>query len=206
MSKKVFNPSERANFCINMHKHKRAIIVHGWSGSSQKDWMPWAKEELEKLGYKVIVPDLPDTDNPKIETWVQSLAQVAGELRRSDILIGHSMGCQTILRFLATLPEGQKVGRVILVAGFGPYLKGLTEEESLIAKPWMETPIDFDLVKTRAGKFIAFFSDNDPFVPLEENKKLFEEKLAAEIIVEPDKGHFNDMSRECPDLLQIFDR
>lgn len=112
----------------------RAIIVHGWTGSSTSDFFPWVKEELEKKGYEVIVPNMPDTDNPKIEKWVPYLAQVINEVQESDILIGHSMGCQTILRFLESLPRGKKIEKVVLVAGFGPYLKGLTQEEQQIAQ------------------------------------------------------------------------
>lgn len=183
---------------------KRVIIVHGWGGSSQGDWMPWAKAELEKMGYQILLPDLPDTDNPKIERWVPYLAQVVGEVRESDILIGHSMGCQTILRFLESLPEGKKVDKAILVAGFGPYLKGLTGEEQQIAQPWLDAPLDLDKVRTKANNFVAIFSDNDPVVPMDENKKIFEENLGAQIFVEHSKGHFNRMPQERPDLLKFF--
>ncbi|QQG43663.1 MAG: alpha/beta fold hydrolase [Candidatus Daviesbacteria bacterium] len=184
---------------------KRGIIVHGWSGSFQKDWLPWAKAELETRGYEVLVPDLPDSDNPKIENWVPYLSRIIGKVNENDILIGHSMGCQTILRFLESLPEGKKVDKIILVAGFGPFLKGLTEQEWQIAKPWINTPLDLDKIKTHANSFTAIFSDNDPFVPLEENKKLFEEKLGAQVFIEHHKGHFNNMPQEQPDaLLNLF--
>ncbi len=183
----------------------RVIIVHGWSGSSQRDFMPWAKKELKKMRYEILVPDLPDTDNPKIETWVPYLAQVIGEVRESDILIGHSMGCQTILRFLESLPSGKKVDKVILVAGFGPYLKGLTKEEQQIAQPWLDASLDLDKVKPHANSFVAIFSDNDPYVPLEENRKVFEEKLGAKIIVEHNMSHFNEGAgiTKLPVLLEI---
>ncbi len=183
---------------------KRIIIVHGWSGSSERDFLPWAKEELEKKDYEVITPNMPDTDYPKIEKWVPYLAKAVGEIRDDDIFIGHSMGSQTILRFLESLPSDQKVGKVILVAGFGSYLKGLTEEEQQIAQPWLDAPLDLDKIRTKADSFIAIFSDNDSFVSLRENKQLFEEKLGAEIFIEHNKGHFNKMPQECPNLLKLF--
>lgn len=182
----------------------RVVIVHGWSGSPEGDFLPWAKEEVEKKGYELIVPNMPDTDHPKIDKWVPYLTQIVGKIRKDDIFIGHSMGCQTILRFLEGLSADKKVGKVILVAGFGPYLKGLTEEEWLIAQPWINTPLDLDKVKTKANNFIAIFSDNDPYVPLEENRKIFEEKLGAEIFIEHNKGHFNQMPQERPNLLKLF--
>ncbi len=39
---------------------KRIIIVHQWSGSPQKDWLPWAKKVLQEKGFKVIIPTMPD--------------------------------------------------------------------------------------------------------------------------------------------------
>ncbi|MBI2017595.1 alpha/beta hydrolase [Candidatus Daviesbacteria bacterium] len=183
---------------------KRVIIVHGWSGSPAKDFFPWLREELEKKGYEVMAPTMPNPDYPKIENWVPYLAKIVGEVRADDVLVGHSMGCQTILRFLEGLPENKKVGKVILVAGFGAYLKGLTEEEQQIAQSWIDSTLNLEEVKTKANSFVAVFSDNDPFVPLEINKKLFEEKLGAKVYIEHNKGHFNEMSHECPDLIKLF--
>ena len=185
---------------------KRAFIIHGWGGYPEKEWRPWLKNELEKRGYQVIVPAMPETDHPKIEAWVPYLSKVVDHPDEETILIGHSMGCQTILHYLETLSENQKVGKVILVAGFGPYLTGLTADEEQIAKPWVETPIDFDKVKTKASEFIAIFSDNDPYVPLEENSRLFKEKLGAKIIVEHNKGHLSgdDGILELPVLLEVI--
>ncbi|MDD5415479.1 MAG: alpha/beta fold hydrolase [Candidatus Daviesbacteria bacterium] len=181
--------------------NKRVIIVHGWGGSSQNGWISWARKKLEKR-YEVLVPDLPDTNYPKIEKWVPYLAQLMSEVRESDILIGHSMGCQTIMRFLQDLPEGQKVGRVILVAGFGSFLKGLTEAEWQVARSWIDTPLDLNKVRDKADSFVAVFSDNDPFVPLEENRKIFETKLGARIIIEKGQGHFN--KNTLPILLDLI--
>ena len=75
------------------------------------------------------------------------------------------------------------MNKVILVA---PWLKltNLENEESWkVAAPWLETPIDFTRVKSKADSFIAIFSDNDPFVPFLENKTMIERLLAPKIVV-----------------------
>lgn len=187
-------------------RNKKIFVVHGWEGGPDKDWMPWAKRELERRGFEVIVPAMPDPDYPKINTWVEHLRKEVGKPDGNTILVGHSIGCQTILRYLETLQEGEKIGRVVLVAGFGQYLTGLTEEEKTVAGPWVETPIDFEKVKARADSFVALFSDNDPFVPPEENSRLFEEKLGAKIIIQKDKGHFkgDEGATELPILLDVL--
>ena len=67
----------------------------------------------------------------------------------------------------------------------------LTAEELGIAKPWLEAPVDWDKVKNKAGKFTAFFSDNDPWVPVSQ-ARFFQEKLEAEVHIEKGKGHFTE--------------
>jgi predicted alpha/beta hydrolase family esterase len=187
---------------------KRVIIVHGWDGGPKGDWIPWIKQELEKRDFTVLAPQMPETARPKIEIWVPCLAEIVGNLREDDVFIGHSIGCQTILRFLERLPNFQKADKVILVAPWGVSLSNLDEnEEEVIAKPWLETPIGFEKVKQHARSFTAIFSDNDPFVPLEENSQVFKEKLRVEIIVEKGKGHFltSDGVSILPALLKIIE-
>lgn len=188
--------------------NKRVIIVHGWEKGPESDWFPWAKKELEKLGYEVSVPEMPDTDAPKIEAWVSKLQEVAGEVDENTILIGHSIGCQTILRFLERLPEGQMVNKVICAGGWFSLTEEAvpTDEEKEIAKPWLETPINFKKVKKMANSFVAIFSDNDPYVPLE-NSEIFKEKLGSEVVIEHHQGHFNEEVgiTELPILLKFIE-
>lgn len=188
---------------------KEVYIIHGWDGSPRNDWMPWARKEMTKLGYEVHIPEMPDTSHPKIETWVPFLKKVIKNPGRKTILIGHSIGCQTILRYLETLDENQKVNKVILVAGWISLtpMATRTEEERKIVKPWFETPIDLKKVKQQAHSFIAIFSDNDPYVPYRENSKIYREKLGAKIILQKGQRHFNEDTRvtKLPILLELLE-
>ena len=95
---------------------KRVFIIHGWGGGPKNDWIPWAILQIIDMGFDVISPQMPDTDNPQIGLWTKKLKELVGQPQKSDILIGHSIGCQTILRFLEKLPDGQKIDKVIMVA------------------------------------------------------------------------------------------
>lgn len=186
---------------------KRAIIVHGWEGHPEEAWFPWLKKELEAKGFSVNVPAMPDTEKPVIEKWVSHLANVVGTPDEDLILIGHSIGCQTIMRYLETLPDDAKVKQVIFVAGwFTLTLEAAEDEEDIeIARPWIETPIDFEKVKKHTDNFTAIFSDDEPYVPIE-NKELFEESLNAKIVMEHGKGHMNDEKdvKELPSILEAI--
>ncbi len=97
---------------------KKVIIVHCWEGNPDYCWYPNTKEELEKRGYEVVVPEMPETNMPKFNKWLQKLKEVIGEPNESLYLVGHSLGCITILKYLESLKENQKIGGAILVAGF----------------------------------------------------------------------------------------
>lgn len=174
---------------------KRVFIIHGWDGFPEEAWFPWLKRELERAGFVVEVPAMPRPDEPTIETWVPKLAAVVDEPDEHTYLVGQSMGCQTIFRYLAGL-EGKKVGGIVLVAGFFELRPLETEEEERILKPWLETPIDFTKVRQATDNITTVFSDNDQWVPLEKNIELFKKNLGDDItiVTEHEKQHFSGSS------------
>lgn len=171
---------------------KRAILVHGWGGYPQEGWLPWLKKELEDQHFAVQVPQLPDTENPHINTWIPALAEVVGTPDAQTFFVGHSMGAEAIARYLETLPEGVTVGGAVFVAGFFKRLTNLWggEKEREIASHWLDTPLDLSKVRQHLPRSVAIFSDNDKWVPLD-NADDFREQLASEIIVEHERGHFS---------------
>lgn len=186
---------------------KKAFIIHGWDGYPEEGWFPWAKTKLQELKYETHIPSMPNPHDPKIEPWVETLTNLVGAPDQSCVFIGHSIGCQTILRYLEALPDGTKVNKVILVA---PWLhlseKALVDERTrAIAAPWIDRPIDLIRVRERAAKFICIFSDDDDWVPLSDGE-IFREMLGAEIIIERGKAHFSgeDDITELPLLLELI--
>jgi len=181
---------------------KRVFIVHGWGGNPGKEWFPWIKKELEGRGYEVSVPEMPNTGEPEVNAWVSHLASVVGEADGDTFFVGHSIGCQAILRYLEKLPDGITVGGAVFVAGWLT-LKNLEEGSVETARPWLETPIDFGKVRSRAKKFAALFSTNDHYVPSVDSRA-FEKKLGASIIVLENRGHFSESegTTEVPEALE----
>ena len=102
---------------MGIYEMKRIFMIHGWDGSTENHWFPWLKKELEKIGFKVIVPKMPDTSSPKINTWVPFLEKSVGIIDNDTFFIGHSIGCQTIMRYLEKLDNKQKIGGIVFVAG-----------------------------------------------------------------------------------------
>ena len=116
-------------------------------------------------------------------------------------LVGHSMGCQTIARYLESLPAGVKIGGAVFVAGFFKHLTGLEDDPAVqeTDQHWLTAPLDFDKVKSHLGKSVAIFSETDPYVPLD-NQEDFENKLGSKIIVVKGPGHFSGGLDNCTEL------
>jgi uncharacterized protein len=184
---------------------KRVILVHGWEGSPKSDWFPWMKQALLKKGVDVVVPEMPDSVAPKINAWVFKLAEVVGKVDENTYFVGHSIGCQTILRYFETLDSSVKAGGVLLVAPWVTLIEDDSwygPDEKRIAKPWIETPINWQKVK-QYSKFTLLYSTNDPCVPLSDSK-IFKPKLGAKLITVDGLYHF-DGDQGITELPVAFD-
>lgn len=185
---------------------KKCIIVHGWSGIAGAGWQGWLKGELEKKGWEAVCPQMPNTDTPVIEAWVAKLHEVVGEPDENIYFVGHSIGCQTIIRYLETIDT--KIGGVVFVAPFLTEITNLLDsrraEENKeivegIAHAWQVAPINYTKVNNVINKNTAIFSDNDNHVKLE-NVKIFEERLNSITIVLHEQGHFSPIANNCLEL------
>lgn len=171
---------------------KRVFIVHGWSDTPQGSWFPWLKQELVKRGYEVHVPAMPDSDHPAIDTWVPFLRHAVSQADAHTYFVGHSIGCQTILRYLATLPATTVVGGVVMVGGWVTLKPEALEDDEAVAigEPWLQRPLQWPIIRARAKQFTAIMSDDDQFVPLDD-KEVFQRELQANVIIEHHKKHMS---------------
>lgn len=167
---------------------RRAILVHGWEGYPDEGWRPWLKGELEQRGFEVIIPAMPETATPTLETWLSFLTQIVGNPHEYTYFVGHSLGCITILRYLETLGDRQLVGGVVLVAGFGHDLEYESYKGELSS--FFKAPLEWEKIKKHSKKFVAIHSTDDPYVSLKHNK-LFQEKLGANSIIAEKMKHFS---------------
>ncbi|OGK18581.1 hypothetical protein A3G67_01910 [Candidatus Roizmanbacteria bacterium RIFCSPLOWO2_12_FULL_40_12] len=182
---------------------KNAEILHGTRGNSQAHWFPWLKGELEGIGYKVWVPDLPQADKPNIQRYNEFLSnQKPFDLNEETILIGHSSGAVAILGFLQDLPDGTKIHAAYLI---GSFKDGSNRDDR---DELFEKPFDFEKIKSRADKFVLVHSDDDPFCPLD-HAEFLAEKLGGQLVVIPGQKHFTidtagEAYKQFPELLKLI--
>ena len=186
---------------------KRVFIVHGWDGYPEEGIFPWLKKELKNRDFRVFNPPMPDPLKPQIEAWVQYLKKQVDIPDENTFFFGHSIGAQTILRYLESLPKDVKVGGAVFLAGWVHLSREAyeTDEDAGIAKTWLEIPINWSKIKSHSNKFICIFSDNDPLVPISD-AKIFKSKLGAKIVIEHGKEHFSGSTgiKELPLALEAI--
>lgn len=181
------------------------IILHGTSADHESNWFPWLKEELEKLGHEVWVPNLPDADRPNIEKYNKFLLGESYDFSDS-VIIGHSSGAVAILGLLQALPEGTKINTAVLV---GSFTKRQVESPSWeMLKELFDSPFDLESIKQKADKFIFIHSEDDPYCPIDQAEFLHS-KLGGDFVRFKNKGHFTqklDPSFDkFPEILKIVE-
>ena len=170
---------------------KRIFVVHGWGGNPNEKIHIWLKRALLKnKDIEVISPSMPETNNPKIISWVNYLSQQVGKCDENTFFFGHSIGCQAIMRYFESLENGEKAGGAVFLSGWFNLDNMESKEEENIAKSWIETPINFEKIKKVCNKFEVIISDDEPYGYVEENSNKFRKELNANITIEHGKGHF----------------
>ena len=161
------------------------FIIHGTGGHPQENWFPWLKQELEKLGCSVLIPQFPTPQNQTPETWFKVLDKYKKEYTEETILVAHSLGGAFALRIIEHYPV--KIKAAFLVGtpiGIRP-IKNWDGDQ-----PFIGNPFDWEKIRIRAKKFVVFHSDDDPMVGVGNGIELTK-NLNAEFVRLPNAGHFN---------------
>lgn len=168
------------------------VIVHRWAGRPDTDFYPWLDGQLRQppAPFDVIrALDMPQPAAPTIDGWVSTLRETVGPVPApSTVFLGHSVGCQAILHYLAALPPGHTVEGALFVSGWFE-----VEKSWDTLRPWLDTPVDFERARAALRRCVVLLSDNDPFTPdWRRNSRQWEEHLGAEVVVVPGARHFNN--------------
>jgi uncharacterized protein len=169
------------------------FIVPRWGGKPESDFYPWLQSELAQppaLFSRVQPLAMPVPGAPVPAAWVGALAEAVGpQPAPGTVLMGHSVGCQAVLRYLASLPAGKAVEGALLVAAWWSVDRPW---ESIL--PWQDLAgVDLERVRSAAWRLVVLLSDNDPFTAgHQENGRLWQERLGAQVVLVPGARHFNE--------------
>lgn len=180
---------------------KNAIILQGAGETTESFWLPWLKKELEKKGYKIWLPQLPNNDDPQLEKNLFFVLD-NGKLTEGTVIVGHSAGCPLILSVLENISI--KIKQAILVAGFSTPLPGEDAANKILQENYK-----WEKIKEHAGDIIFINSINDPWGCDDKQGRNMFDHLGGTLIINSE-GHmgsdsFNQPYKKFPFLLKMID-
>lgn len=159
---------------------KKIIILHGLGGSSEENWFPWARMELEKKGFNVLVPNLSNSSKPDSNEWNEEIKKLIKD-DEDVILIGHSLGGTAIYKLCED--KDIKIKKAIIIAA--PF-NDLGWKE---LRTYFQGIADHNVANIE--ECILMYSIDDPYVPLGHSTEYAKRINNSEIIMHEKMGHFN---------------
>jgi len=167
---------------------KNAIILHGGYSSPENYWFPSIEQFLIRKGYDVWIPQLPDTNNPNLVTWLPFVLK-NGLFTKDTILIGHSLGSALALSVLENIPV--QIHKIILVSGF-------SKPRGNFKEPVLQEKYDWEKMKKNVKDLIIINSNNDPWGCNDEQGIFLWKKLGGTLILLENEGHMGSGDFQQP--------
>lgn len=161
--------------------NNKVIFIPGNSGGTTNDnWFPSVKKELEAAGLEVISEEFPDNDLARMSLWIPFLLN---ELHADEntVLVGHSSGAIAAMRLAEVTPI---LGSVLV----GAYHTDLGMEKEKLSG-YFDHPWDWEKILNNQKWITLFASQNDSWIPIEEPRYLHS-KLNCEYHEYKNEGHF----------------
>ncbi|GAA1683598.1 hypothetical protein GCM10009830_33560 [Glycomyces endophyticus] len=144
----------------------------------------WQNElalDLRGRGEQVFYPQLPDTDRPSLEAWVEAVLAELELMRGEKVVVCHSLACTTWLHVSAAVPAA--ADRLLLVSPPGP---GVFDWDVIAG--FDPAALDLGRLKLAAATPRLACSDNDPYCP-EGAEAVFGGPLGCDVDLLPGAGH-----------------
>jgi uncharacterized protein len=170
----------------------RIILVHGYKSSPTMNFFPWLERELRSRGFDVIIPVLPNPEEPDRDAWTAALVDASAPLTDQTIIVGHSLGGAAILRMLEAAEARSTPHAVVLVST--PWM---IKDERF--RGFFFSEFDFEVLMWRASKFLVIHAQNDPIIPVEHGKR-YAGVLHAKLVTPETGEHFQ--GAEYPVILE----
>ena len=160
----------------------RVIFIPGnYNSSTNENWFPSVKQELESHGLTVTSPtNYPDPQLARAAFWLPFIHE---ELKPDEntILVGHSSGALAAMRYA----EQHKILASVLVGVCHNDLGIETERVS----GYYEQPWQWEKQKSNQKWTVIFASQDDPWIPIEQ-PRFVQHNLNCEYHEFTNQGHF----------------
>lgn len=180
---------------------KKAVLLHGTDGHPTHNWFPWLKTELEKSGYEVWVPELPNNHTPNRKAYNDFLFDNNWDFT-DNLIVGHSSGAVSLLNLL----EDERCPHIKagVLVGAWSHMEETDLDRDQFKDLFPEEGFNFELIKQKANNLLFLHGDDDPFCPLDQAQWLAKQ-TASEIIVIPGGKHISKKQGGFTELPQLTD-
>ena len=186
----------------------RIIVAHAFGAVPKKFWYPALAKHFRSDALAVHVPALPGGSRPSVEAWMGVLRMAIATTQHEGglILVGHSLGCNAILRILADQEAAdllRPLRGVLAVAGWMRIDEPWPE-----MLPWLAQPPCLQAARGALSRLSCpltlLVSDNDRFTrDWELTIREWREGLGASTTLVPGAGHFG--GRRQPAVLAALE-
>lgn len=157
----------------------KVLILHGWGGSDAPHWQAELAANIAKNYGTVSFPLLDNCHFPSKNRWVKQVKEIVDTFK-PDTVVCHSLA-NTLWFWLCEEEDMSTVERLFMVSP-----PSLTTQENTI-KTFFPCPMPSQLYAKEVQMIV---SDNDPWVKLDEAKKLATHYGATFRILQ-NAGHIN---------------
>lgn len=181
---------------------KNVVLIHGYNGIPKI--YEWLEEELERLGYSIIVPEFPAREGVVYESWKNILDKYKQYITRDSILVAHSIGNEFTIKYLNE--NDLRIKLYISLAGFSKYFEWEDKEDlNRACREFLVSESELEDFKNRCDSKYSIYSDNDHIVPFEILKE-YPKSINARPILIKNIGHMGKKSglEKLPELLKVI--
>lgn len=160
-----------------------AYLIHGTS-TKEDDWFPWLEKAAAqgKPPIRLTRLDLPDPFNPDPADWAAAIdRQIPAD--HDIVLIAHSLGCISALRWVERHPAARNIG-LVLVGAFDSPLPAYSSLDAFV-----RPPLDYAKVKGKVTAPVVITAKDDPIAPMR-GALLLADRLGAHAVLTATGGHF----------------
>lgn len=181
---------------------EKILLLHGYNGIPKIFY--WLKQELENMGYMVIMPNLPIQEGVRYNGWKTEFESVKNKLKGEITVVAHSIGNSFLIKYLKQNKLNIKL--YIGLAGFSNIYEAEGKKDLNDAirdmQPLQE---EIDYFKSKVKSRYCIYSNDDHIVPLEILEKHVQNIDATSFLI-PKIGHMGRKSnlQTIPKVIEII--
>ncbi len=180
---------------------KKAVLLHGMSGSLDRSFGIKLKDDLKNLGFEIVEPLFTVKKDITLDSWFKTADQIKQDILEASVIICHSLGTNFIIKYLTK----NNISSPLVIAVAGGIATEHMGENFDYLEPFVPTDDECKKFTKLVRNVYNIYSNND-HIWKQENIHNYSSLTHAKEIFIKDKGHFGETSnvKEIPEIIQII--